>query len=147
MIRTAHGLGILELHPNSKVDVYAYYGGEYAWRAGYAGYQTDTITTSLVDCAGAAGCPASGLQTITTHTTANNKIGGYGNIAANNSGCSTEGVPSGSSTPSGGGACAGDTRFIQEGTIGFWHKFYQGPKGGIPRSAITCPNPGQVVRG
>ncbi len=131
LIRTAHGLAILELHPNSKVDVYAYYGGEYAWRAGYAGYQTDTITTSLVDCAGAAGCPASGLQTITTHTTANNKIGGYGNISANNSGCSTEGVPSGSSTPSGGGTCAGDIRLIQEGTLGFWHKFYQGPKGGM----------------
>jgi hypothetical protein len=131
LIRTGHGLGILEFHPDPKLDVYLYYGGEYAWRAGYAGYQTDTITTSLIDCAGAAGCPASGLQTITTHTTANNKIGGYGNVAANNSGCSTEGVPSGSSTPSGGGACAGDTRLIQEGTVGFWHKIYQGPKGGF----------------
>jgi hypothetical protein len=32
---------------------------------------------------------------------------------------------------SGGGACAGDTRVIMEGTLGFWHKFYQGPKGGM----------------
>jgi hypothetical protein len=39
-------------------------------------------------------------------------------------------VPAGSSTP-GAGACAGDIRFIQEGTLGFWHKMYQGPKGGV----------------
>ena len=131
LIRTGHGLGILELHASPKLDVYLYYGGEYAWRAGYTGYSLDNITTALVDCAGTAGCPASGLQTITTHNTANNKIGGYGNIAANNSGCSSEGVPAGSSAPSGGGTCAGDTRLIQEGTLGFWHKFYQGPKGGM----------------
>lgn len=34
-------------------------------------------------------------------------------------------------TPSGGGSCAGDTRLIWEGTLGFWHKIYQGPKGGL----------------
>lgn len=131
LIRTVHGLASFEFHATPKLDIFAYYGGEYAWRAGYTGYMTDTITTSLVDCAGAAGCPASGLQTITTHSTANNKIGGYGNIAANNSGCSSELVPSGTSAPSGGGTCAGDTRFIYEGTLGFWHKVYQGPHGGL----------------
>jgi hypothetical protein len=140
LIRTAHGLGVLELHPNPKLDIYMYYGGEYAWRAGYTGYLLDNITTSqsytTTACViGTPGCPASGFQTtattITTHNTANNKIGGYGNIAANNSGCSSEGVPAGTSAPSGGGTCAGDTRLIQEGTLGFWHKFYQGPKGGM----------------
>ncbi|HVH71459.1 MAG TPA: hypothetical protein VNB49_10165 [Candidatus Dormibacteraeota bacterium] len=148
LIRTAHGLGILELHPDPKLDIFLYYGGEYAWRAGYTGYSTDNITTSqtytTTPCVVGPGCPT-GFQTtattITTHTTANNKIGGYGHIAANDSGCSTEGVPAGSSAPSGGGTCAGDTRFIQEGTLGFWHKFYQGPRGamrwGITYSYIT----------
>jgi hypothetical protein len=46
LIRTAHGLGILEFHPSAKLDVYLYYGGEYAFRAGYTGYMTDTIATS-----------------------------------------------------------------------------------------------------
>jgi hypothetical protein len=46
-------------------------------------------------------------------------------------GKSSEGVPAGTSVPSGGGTCAGDIRLIQEGTLGFWHKFYQGPKGGM----------------
>jgi hypothetical protein len=135
LIRTAHGLASFEFHATPKLDIFAYYGGEYAWRAGYAGYQTDTITTSqiVVACTvNTTTCPQGfALQTITTHTTANNKIGGYGNIAANNSGCSTEGVPAGTSAPSSGGTCAGDTRFIYEGTLGFWHKVYQGPKGGF----------------
>ena len=50
---------------------------------------------------------------------------------ANNTGCSTENAPSNQLTPSAGGTCAGDIRLIQEGTIGFWHKMYQGPKGGL----------------
>ncbi len=138
LIRTAHGLASFEYHATPKLDIFAYFGGEYAWRAGYTGYMTDTISTSLAytttTCVVGPGCPT-GFQTtattITTHTTANNKIGGYGNIAANNSGCSTEGVPAGTSAPSGGGTCAGDVRFIYEGTLGFWHKIYQGPKGGL----------------
>jgi hypothetical protein len=138
LIRTAHGLASFEYHATPKLDIFAYFGGEYGWRAGYTGYMTDTISTSLAytttTCVVGPGCPT-GFQTtstaITTHTTANNKIGGYGNIAANNSGCSTEGVPAGTSAPSGGGTCAGDTRFIYEGTLGFWHKIYQGPKGGL----------------
>ena len=135
LIRTAHGLATFEFHATPKLDIFAYYGGEYAWRAGYTGYMTDAITTSQIvtPCTvDPVTCPAGfKLTTVTTHTTANNKIGGYGNIAANNSGCSTEGVPAGTSAPSGGGTCAGDTRFIYEGTLGFWHKIYQGPHGGF----------------
>jgi len=145
LIRTTHGLGILEFHPNPKLDVFLYYGGEYAWRAAYTGYQTDTISTAQVvtTCTvSVTTCPQGfNLTTVTTHTTANNKIGGYGSPSANNSGCSAEGVPAGTGTPSGGGTCAGDTRLIQEGTLGFWHKFYQGPKGsmrwGLTYSYIT----------
>jgi hypothetical protein len=137
LIRTAHGLVRVEFHATPKLDIYAYYGGEYAWRAAYSGYMTDNITTSqsytTTACVVSPTCPT-GFQTtattITTHNTANNKAGGYGSPSANNTLCSTEPPPSGSSTP-GAGACAGDIRLIQEGTLGFWHKFYQGPKGGL----------------
>jgi hypothetical protein len=141
LIRTAHGLASFEYHATPKLDIFAYFGGEYGWRAAYAGYMTDAITTSqafsttVCDPATDPTCPASGFRTtattITTHTTSNTKIGGYGSPFANNSGCSTEGVPAGTSAPSGGGTCAGDVRFIYEGTLGFWHKIYQGPKGGL----------------
>jgi hypothetical protein len=140
LIRTAHGLGELVYHATPKLDIYADYGAEYAWRAAYTGYMTDTIATSqaytTTACTvGTPGCPASGFittaTTITTHNTANNKIGGYGSPFAVNSGCSTENPPANQLTPSGGGTCAGDTRIIMEGTLGFWHKLYQGPKGGM----------------
>jgi hypothetical protein len=29
------------------------------------------------------------------------------------------------------GSCAGDIRVISEATLGFWYKFYNGPKGGF----------------
>jgi hypothetical protein len=135
LIRTAHGLARVEFHATPKLDIYAYYGGEYAWRAAYTGYMTDTVTTSFSTTActvGTPGCPASGFITtaVSTFKTSNSGIGGYGSPFANNTNCGVEAAPSGSSAP-GAGACAGDIRFIQEGTIGFWHKMYQGPKGGL----------------
>jgi hypothetical protein len=128
LIRTTHGLGILELHPNPKLDIYLYGGSEYAFRAGYSGYSSVTVTATPA-------IPASGAQPAYPATTktviATNGIGGYGSPFANNSGCSTERPPTGSFTPATGGTCAGDIRVITEGTIGFWHKLYNGPKGGV----------------
>jgi hypothetical protein len=111
-IRSGHGLGILEFHPSPKLDIYAYGGAEYAARAAYTGYESVRMTA-------------------TTVTRSNNGIGGYGNPAANNSGCSTENPPATQLLPSAGGTCAGDARIVIEGTLGFWHKLYQGPKGGF----------------
>jgi hypothetical protein len=123
LIRTAHGLVRFEFHATPKIDIFAYYGSEYAWRAGYQGYNSITITNT----------PAipNGPGATTTTTFKLNQIGGYGNRLANNSGCSTENPPANQLTPSGGGTCAGDIRLITEGTVGFWHKIYQGPKGGV----------------
>src|SRR6266852_3492504 len=121
--RTAHGLGELEFHPNAKLDVYAYFGGEYAWRAAYVGYNSIAVTKTP------AIPPTIGATTTTVIKL--NQIGGYGSPFANNSGCSTENPPANQLTPSAGGTCAGDTRGIMQGTLGFWHKFYQGPKGGL----------------
>jgi hypothetical protein len=124
LIRGGSGLGELEWHPSAKLDVYAYYGAEYAFRAAYQGYLTATATTTA------------GVTTIKTSNTA---FGGYGGPTANNSGCSVELPPSPTTfTSASFGAtgptpanCAGDTRVVYEATFGFWHKFYQGPKGGF----------------
>jgi hypothetical protein len=106
-------LGTIEGHPTKRLDLYAYYGGEYAKRAFYnTGY---TVAT--------AG-PTQG-QPI---------LGGYG--APNNilSGCSVEVLPVAS--PNGGGNvpgtasnCQADNRNIQEGTFGYWYRLYQGSRG------------------
>jgi hypothetical protein len=126
LIRTAHGLGRIELHATPKFDLYAYYGAEYAWRAGYSGYDSVTITKTTA-------IPANGtnpaIPATTTTKISTTGIGGYGNFAANNTGCATEGVPVNDFNPSSGSNCAGDIRLIQEGTLGFWYKFYQGSKG------------------
>jgi hypothetical protein len=128
-IRTGHGLGILEFHPNPKLDIYAYGGAEYAARAAYTGYNSVKITT--VSISNPNGTPGAPILVNTTVARSSSGIGGYGNPAANNSGCSTENPPVNQLTPNAGGTCAGDPRIVIEGTIGFWHKLYQGPKGGF----------------
>ena len=103
-IGNGHGLFSLETHPSKKLDVYAYYGGEYAQRTVYA--------------TGVAGA---------------NAFTGYGAISASDVGCNTETPPAtggftGSVTPT--GACASPTRYIQEGMVGFTFKPIVSPKYG-----------------
>ena len=111
-IRGGSALATLELHPKKSVDVYFNFGSEYAFRTAYT------------NATGTAGI-------------------GYGSPLFNNSGCNREAVPTpnpapapnivpgGTLNPANAGACAGDIRNIMEGTTGFWHRFYQGPKGRI----------------
>jgi hypothetical protein len=113
-IRSAAWLGEVELHPNPKLDIFAYYGGEYAARTAY------TFPN-----------PANG----------NPVPVGYGSPLFNNSGCTTEGFPTSGAgnpvfppgatpgSPASSGTCNGDIHHIVEGTLGFWHKIYNGPKG------------------
>ncbi len=128
LIRTSHALAELVLHPNSKWDIYADFGGEYGWRTAYQGYDSISIikTPAIPATSTSTAIPAT-----TTTTFKLNQFGGYGSPFANNSGCSTENPPTNQLTPSGGGTCAGDTRLIVEGTLGFWHKITQGDKGGL----------------
>jgi hypothetical protein len=128
LIKSAQWLGQLEFHANPKLDIYAYAGQEYGGRAAYQGYTSIAITNTPAIPA----TPTSGAIPATSNTTIKlNQFGGYGSPFANNSGCSTENPPSTQLVPSGGGTCAGDIRAITEGTIGFWHKIYTGPKGGV----------------
>lgn len=128
LIRTAHGLARLEFHPTPKLDIYVYGGSEYAWRAAYQGYTSITITNTpaIPATATTLAIPATSATSIKL-----NQIGGYGSPFANNSQCSLEKAPTSQLIPSTGGTCAGDIRVITEGTVGFWHKIYQGPKGGL----------------
>jgi hypothetical protein len=107
-IRGGSALGTLEFH-FKKDDIYLNGGTEYAFRTAYLN--------------------------------STGKVGiGYGSPLFNNTGCNVEAlgaagngtagsVPSGTLSPANAGACAGDIRSITEGTIGFWHRFYNGPKG------------------
>ena len=83
------------------LDLYANYGLEYAAR------------TAFLNSAG--------------------KGVGYGSPLFANTGCSTETLPSAANgfSPGALGSCTGDTRNLQEGTVGFWYKFYNGSKGRV----------------
>lgn len=102
-------LGSLEWHATPRLDVYSYYGGEYAKRAFYP----------------------SGLYVTTAGPTYGQPILiGYG--APNNvvSGCYEETTPtSGLANGPSSTTCEADNRNIQEGTFGYWFRFYKGPRG------------------
>jgi hypothetical protein len=136
-IRNLQYLARIEWHPSPKFDVYGYWGSEYGARAAYTGYQAVKVTmTPAIPGCGAVGqqpCAGGGIQpsypALTSTSITLNGIGGYGSPYANNTGCATETLPAASFTPGGGGTCAGDVRMVAEGTLGFWHKIYQGEKG------------------
>ncbi len=100
-IRNAHGLFSVESHPTKRLDIYAYYGGEYAQRTVY---RTGVAATPLT---------------------------GYGTINTGDTGCNTEvAVTTGTGvtgTPTAAN-CAAATRFIQEGMAGFTFKIINSPK-------------------
>ncbi|MGB7556756.1 MAG: hypothetical protein WBM04_20485 [Candidatus Korobacteraceae bacterium] len=70
---------------------------------------------------------------------------GYGALGLNNTGCGVETLPSSGLTagfnPGSLANCNGDTKDIWEGSIGFWYKPYNGPKGrlqfGLQYSYVT----------
>ena len=99
LVRSWQGLATLEWH-GPKLDVYVNAGGEYAGRT--SGF--DPVTHTYI---------------------------GYGSPHFNNTGCFTETAPTigGGFFPGGLSKCTADTRLVGEGTIGFWYRFYNGPKG------------------
>ncbi len=104
-IRNYHGLFSLVTHEGKKLDIYAYYGGEYDQRTVY---------------------------TVTTGGFAGNTIG-YGVRTLNDAGCYAL-SPDVAISSTGGGIgstnCASPTRYIQEGMIGFTYRIIQSPKYG-----------------
>jgi hypothetical protein len=109
LLRNYQGLGTLEWH-GPKIDFYLNGGVEYVGR----GFELDSNVNSTSYNAyvgyGAGGPGALG--------------GGF-----NNSGCFSETIPgSGGFIPGSLSKCTADTRYVAEGTAGFWFKVYDGSK-------------------
>ena len=107
------GMGSAEWHPSPRLDVYAYYGGEFAKRAWYTSQYINTTPG-----------PTLGQPILV----------GYGAPTNIVYGCYVEVLPV--SSPNGGGSvpgpaanCSADTRNLQEGTFGYWFRFYRGAHG------------------
>jgi cell division protein FtsB len=99
LIRSYQSLFSLEYHV-PKWDWYFYGGGEYAGRQS---------------------------------SVAGGKATGYGSPFFVDTGCGTETLPTNTNTagftPGALANCSGQTRVVIEGTVGFWYKPYNGPKG------------------
>jgi hypothetical protein len=108
-IRNYHGLLSIETHPTPKLDVFAYYGGEYAQRTVYATSAGNLIGYGPTNLSN-AGCynlpPASG-----------NASGTAGSIGAS--------------------SCASPTRYIQEPMVGFIYRVASSPKYGRLQYWVT----------
>jgi hypothetical protein len=112
-IKAYQGLFSAEVHPNKKLDLWGYAGGEYAQRTVYL----NTI----------AGSASFG------------KLVGYAPPTGSNAGCNTETLPTSSGNGFAGAApydpgtpanCLGATRVIMEGTAGFTYRVYTNAKYG-----------------
>jgi hypothetical protein len=119
LLRNYQALGTLDLHPTPKMDVYMYVGAEYSGRDFF------TFTNQVTGATGHAG---------------------YGSPSIRNDGCSVEPLPvatpgnppnttavlgSTGFIPGSLANCAGDTRVIIEGSMGFWYRLYSGEKGRV----------------
>jgi len=128
-VRNYQALGTLEWH-SPRLDVYTNVGGEYEDRVAYlssagkgVGYGSPLFNNS---CCGTETPPAATTTTVATPPTSSNPTGGTATIPVPGS----VGTPlSGGFNPGGLSNCNGDTRNIIEGSIGFWYRFYNGPKG------------------
>jgi hypothetical protein len=120
-LKNYQGLATMETH-GKHLDIYVNVGAEYSSRAPLlnAGKAAGYGSTLFDD----SGCsketaPAATTVTVTTPT-----------------GTATIPVPGSVGTPITGGfnpgglsKCSGDTKSILESTIGFWYRFYKGPRG------------------
>jgi hypothetical protein len=99
LVKDLQGLASLEWH-GKRLDIYTYTGAEYASRTA----SFDPITGKPV---------------------------GYGARSFNNTGCYTELAPTVNTgfTPTSLANCSSDTRAVIEGTVGFWYRLYNGPRG------------------
>ena len=120
LVREFQGLGTLEWH-GKKLDIYANAGAEYAART----WDIDNTSGKPVDV-------------------------GFGAPGFKNSGCYLETLPGSGTLPPYATAgfepgalanCTADTRALIEGTLGFWYRLYNGPRGkfqyGMQYSYVT----------
>jgi hypothetical protein len=128
--RNYQALASLEYH-TKRLDLYAYVGGEYEQRAAFesltgkaAGYGNPKFDNT--------GCynEAPPAATVTNVLTPTDTAGVAGSTTIPVPGAVGTPLTTGFN-PAGPGHCSGNTRNILEGTLGFWYRLYNGPKGRI----------------
>ena len=144
-IHNASGLLTLEARPNPRLQLYMYYGGDYAGREDYANSASTSLGAPSADfCATIAGVITCSATPTAALVAAGGAWGGhwgapsaaalgYGSRVLSNSSCNTitnPGYNGGASTGyAAGGSCGAQTRDVQEVTGGYWYDIYRGDHG------------------
>jgi hypothetical protein len=125
-VRNYQGLATLEYH-TKRLDIYSNFGMEYEARTAYtfggkgAGYGSNLFDNSgcSIEAPPTSTTTPVNTPTTTPGTTGTGTVPVSGPVAPLTPGFNTANPAN----------CTGDTRSIFEGTIGFWYRFYSGPKG------------------
>lgn len=121
-IKNYQSLATVEAHAKN-MDVYFNMGGEYSSRAAFLNPAGSAVGygSNLYDDSGCSKETAPALTSVVVTTP---------------TGTATIPVPGSVGTPLTGGfnpgglsKCSGDTKNVLEATVGFWYRFYKGPKG------------------
>ena len=141
-IHNASGLFTVEATPTPRLQLYFYYGADYAGREDFASAASTSLaapsaqfcltgTAICVTAPTAAQMAAGGLWG--GHWAAPAvAAGGYGSRHLSNSACLVNTAPGYSGSSTGyypGASCSAQTRDVQEGTAGYWFDLYKGDRG------------------
>jgi hypothetical protein len=124
-IHNFSGLFTAEVTPNPRLQLYFYYGGDYAGREDEANSAATTLG------APAAAQNAAGVWGGTWKAPSAAALG-YGSRLLSNTGCNTSTAPGYNGSSTGyyaGGSCSAQTRDVQEATGGYWYDIYKGDHG------------------
>ncbi|MGA7830450.1 MAG: hypothetical protein WCA21_05780 [Terracidiphilus sp.] len=124
-IHNFSGLLSVEATPIPRLQIYMYYGGDYAGREDEATATATTLSTPT------AAQNAAGLWGGTWKAPSAAAVG-YGSRLLSNSACNTITNPGYNGSSTGyytGASCSAQTRDVQEGTAGYWYDIYKGDRG------------------
>ncbi|MGA8500845.1 MAG: hypothetical protein WB683_04810 [Candidatus Sulfotelmatobacter sp.] len=126
--RNYQGLATAEYH-SKRLDFYANAGLEYESRVAYiSGGKGAGYGSPLFNNSGCYNEPAPSSTTTSVDTPTSSGTTGSGTVPVVGSG----GTPlTPGFNPANPSNCSGNTRSIIEGTVGFWYRFYNGPKGRV----------------
>jgi hypothetical protein len=125
-IHNLSGLLTAEVSPSPRLQLYFYYGGDYAGREDEANSGASTL-----------GAPSAAQNTTSgewggTWKAPSLAAVGYGSRLLSNSGCNTTTAPGYNGSSTGyytGASCGAQTRDVQEATGGYWYDIYKGDHG------------------
>ena len=145
-IHNLSGLLTAEFTPKPRLQIYTYFGGDYAGREDEANSAATSLAAPVAQFCPTSATETGGFACTASPTSANVAAGGswgahwaspsmaaigYGSRMLNNSGCNSISNPGYNGSSTGyysGGSCGAQTRDVQEVTGGYWFDIFKGER-------------------